>query len=493
MKSLLSKILVSLLASVLIALAIVALLTRMNLHSGMLSFVEQQESLQLANLVPELSELYQENGSWDFLRNSPRQWNQLLRMTRPTGSRVREMRGNGAERPPGPPRRDRADGAERPRGERPSAIAPGAVRPPRELVNLKGRLFLLDENRNRVAGAVVIMDEQAPMQAIEIDGRPVGWLGFNPVRDVLPPEAQQFLHGQARTLGISLLIALGFAAVLGFLLARHISRPVRQLASAVAGLRRGDFNARAPVHTRDEIGELGRNVNQLAETLEKNRTMRRRWMADIAHELRTPISVLKGEIEALEDGIRPLDQNTRNSLREEADQLARLIDDLQTLALSDAGALDLRIEPVNFSELLLRSCNRFTDRMTERKIVFKADITEEVWLDGDPQRLRQLVHNLMENCYRYVESQGQVKLELRARDGRAELILDDSGPGLQAEQLSRLFERFYRAEESRSRVSGGSGLGLSICRNIVEAHGGVIGAESSSQGGLCVRISLPAR
>ncbi len=350
---------------------------------------------------------------------------------------------------------------------------------------------MLNANKERVAGAVISGDEAPPMEAIDIDGSRVGWLGLIPVRATLPPEAQRFLHRQARTLMASLLIALSLAAGLGFLLARHLSRPVRQLASAVAALSQGDYGARAQIETRDEIGTLGRNVNQLAEILEKNRSARRRWMADIAHELRTPVAVLKGEIEALEDGVRQLDEKTRTSLRDEVDQLARLINDLQTLALSDAGALDFRRERVNLSELMIHTASTFESRLMARNIVLELNVPGDLWLDGDPQRLRQLLQNLLENSCRYVESDGRVEITLMQQRGKTELTLDDSGPGLQPDQMSRLFERFYRAEESRSRLGGGSGLGLSICRNIVEAHQGSIQAQASSLGGLCIRVVLP--
>lgn len=473
MNSLLSKILFSLLVSVLIALAVVMLLTRMNLHSGMIAFVERQESLQLETLVPELTERYRQEGSWDFLQNSPRRWNQLLRMTRPSS----------------PPQSPEGRTARQTQQHRPHD---NGRPPPGVHTRLGRRLFLLDKQKRRVAGARILKDEESPMEAIHVDGVLVGWLGFIPIGAILPPEAQRFLHGQAETMMFSLLIALSLAAGLGFVLARHLSRPVRQLADAVEALSRGDYTARAPIRTGDEIGALGRNVNQLAETLEKNRTARRRWMADVAHELRTPVAVLKSEIEALEDGVRQLDNKTRTSLQEEVDQLARLIGDLQTLALSDAGALDFQREAVNLSALLVQTTGPFTSRLMERSIVLEQRVSEGVWINGDAQRLRQLLQNLLENSCRYVESQGRVQLTLTQCEGNAELLLEDSGPGLEPDQLSRLFERFYRAEESRSRSSGGSGLGLSICQNIVEAHQGSIGAEISSLGGLGIRVILPA-
>ena len=453
MKSLLFKIMVSLVVSVLIALAIFFSMTRINLHRGMIDLIEQQEASQLENLVPELTELYQQNGGWEFLRGYPWRWNRLLQLTRPlrndgTEAAIAERASPGVRRKPASPGGRRQNGAGRPPEGRRSAQ--------RDHANLRGRLFLLDEDKSRVAGAVILSEEPMTMEAIEVDGKLVGWAGFIPARMALPPEAQRFLRSQARTLMISLIIALVLAAGLGFLLARHLSRPVRQLAVALEALGGGDYSVRAPISTQDEIGALGRNVNQLAATLEKNQTARRRWMADIAHELRTPVAVLIGEIEALRDGIREVDDKTTASLLEEAEHLSRLVSDLQTLALSDAGALDFSRKSLDLSELVSLTGDSWEGRLKDRNIEFERKITAGLWIDGDSQRLRQLLHNLLENCYRYSSTGGQVILSLVCQGGAHVLTLDDTGPGLGQDQLPHLFERFYRAEGSRARSSGGS-------------------------------------
>jgi two-component system sensor histidine kinase BaeS len=301
-----------------------------------------------------------------------------------------------------------------------------------------------------------------------------------------------FVRGQHRALLISLVVALAVALGLGFLLARHFSRPLRQLAQTVDTLSDGNYAVRATVTTKDEIGRLGAGVNQLAESLASNRSMRRRWMADIAHELRTPVSVLKGEIEAIQDGLRPADEKTLASLGEEADHLSRLVNDLQTLALSDAGALDFRLEPVDLTELIRQQLQVFDSRLRARGIDVTSDLPGGLRVNGDAQRLRQLMQNLLENSSRYVSTGGALECKAARSDGRVTLLLDDSGPGLTAEQMTHLFDRFYRADSSRSRAHGGSGLGLSICRNIAEAHQGSIHAEVSPLGGLRIRLTLPA-
>jgi two-component system sensor histidine kinase BaeS len=434
MRGLLAKILLAMVISVTVALIVVFLITRVSLQRGLVNYIENEEAVQLQRIAPELAELYQQEGGWGFLKDHPLRWNRQLRLTRPHPGMVED----GSKAPPrGPPRHEEN-------------------RPPfPERLQFLKRLFLLDSQKSHVVGAITSEKGQYRLEAVEVAGEVVGWIGFVPLRAELPWTAQRFLRNQARMLAASLMVALLLAGIIGFLLARHISHPLRDLASEVAALTRGEYGVRAEVRTRDEIGALGADVNRLAETLEKNRTARRRWMADIAHELRTPVAILKGEIEALVDGVRPVNEKTTASLREEAEHLAHLVDDLQTLALSDTGALNLQMEPINLSVLTQQSGEAF------------------------------------ENCCRYVEEGGRVSLSLAARDQIIVLDLDDSGPGLETEQLDQLFERFYRVEGSRSRSTGGSGLGLAICRNIVEAHQGSIRAETSSMGGLRIHVELP--
>ena len=355
---------------------------------------------------------------------------------------------------------------------------------------LRDRLFLLAQDHSRIAGAKTNVLEDATLEAIVFDGQVVGWIGFTPMGAVLPPDAERFLDRQIRNTVVSLALALVVAAALAFLLARNVSRPVRQVGDTVRDLSRGEYQARARVETRDEIGGLAEHVNQLADTLEKNRTARQRWMADIAHELRTPVTILKGEIEAMADGVRQADERMSASLRDEVDQLSTLIDDLQTLALSDAGALNIHKKSFDLSNLISQCVDSFRDRMAARQITIDLRGAEDVILSADQPRLRQLLHNLLENSSRYVNEAGQVRVSLTQNQEETELVVEDSGPGLENEHIEHLFERFYRVESSRSRSSGGTGLGLSICKNIVEAHGGSIQATHSVMGGLKIRIIL---
>ena len=483
MKGLLAKILTAQVISVVLALLVMTIVTRISLHHGFMDFLERQEGDVLGNLSPVLADVYQSQGSWNFLRENPNHW---WRFLRPHPSAQAGSDGHG---PQHPARRSRPTGAQ------PPALADGE----RQLhwlrtldrLQLRDRLFLLDAQQGWVAGARGVEMDGRSLIPVEVEGAAVGWVGFAPIGRTRPPEVERFLGGQFNALILSMLFALGLAAGLGFLLARHLSRPVRALDETVRELSNGHFDQRAAVHTGDEIGALALNINRLGETLEKNRSSRQRWMADVAHELRTPIAILKGEVEALADGVRQLDARAISSLSEEIEQLSTLIGDLQTLALSDAGSLSLSREPLELRALVPQIAESFRERLAARGISLELHAPQDVRLTADPQRLRQLVQNLLENTARYVLTGGSVRVALTADENAVQLTVEDSGPGVAETQLGLLFERFYRVEQGRSRVGGGSGLGLSICRNIVEAHGGRIHAETSPLGGLAIHARLP--
>jgi two-component system sensor histidine kinase BaeS len=227
-------------------------------------------------------------------------------------------------------------------------------------------------------------------------------------------------------------------------------------------------------------------------TLEKNEQARRQWVADISHELRTPLAVLRGEIEALQDGVRQPTPAAVASLHAEVLRIGRLVDDLYQLALSDIGALNYRKDRVSLTGVLEDALEAFRPEFERKGIVLQyAPPPREILLFADPERLHQLFANLLENSLRYTDEEGRLEVALGQERGMAILTLRDSAPGVSAADLERLFDRLYRVEGSRSRASGGAGLGLSICRNIVEAHGGDIAAVSSPLGGVAVTVKLP--
>ncbi|RMG86091.1 MAG: HAMP domain-containing protein [Candidatus Dadabacteria bacterium] len=337
-------------------------------------------------------------------------------------------------------------------------------------------------------------DRKAPERLVPVvhGGRPVGYLAAVPLRELTDAADLLFVQRQTRAFALISLVAAGFSLLLSFPLANHLLRPIRSLSAATRELASGRYGTRVPPGPADELGRLCADFNELARTLEANETARRQWVADIAHELRTPLAVLRGEIEAMQDGIRTPDAAGLGGLHGEVLRLARLVDDLYELSLSDLGALTYRKRPVDVVGLLAETLERFGPRLEAAGLALETRLPgAPVPLTADPDRLGQLFENLLENSLRYTAAPGRVRVGAEAGPDRVEIVVEDSAPGVEEEQRDRLFERLYRGEASRNRATGGAGLGLTICKNIVEAHGGTIEAAPSALGGLAIRVRLP--
>jgi two-component system sensor histidine kinase BaeS len=321
----------------------------------------------------------------------------------------------------------------------------------------------------------------------------IGYVGLLPHKRLSDERQLRFLREQKTAFAIVAGIIILLAAGLSLPLSNRLIRPLRALAQANGRLAAGEYDIRLPVTYSDELGQLSRDFNSLALTLEKNELSRRQWVADISHELRTPLAILRGEIEALQDGIRQLTPEAINSLHHEAMRLSRLVDDLYQLSLSDLGALTYRKEETDLVPLLTAILATYKHEFSARNIDFTAGFpeTKKVILFADTARLQQLFGNLLDNSLQYTDSGGKAVLTMACAAGFAEIVLEDSSPGVTAGDLQRLFDRLYRVETSRSRNSGGAGLGLAICSRIVEAHAGSIMAEQSLLGGVRIKVSLP--
>jgi signal transduction histidine kinase len=311
------------------------------------------------------------------------------------------------------------------------------------------------------------------------------------------PVREGFISG----VNYSLLLAVGVAGLAALLLtaalSRRIIRPVEQLTAAAEIMARGDLSHRVPVGANDEIGGLGRAFNSMAGALQRAETLRRTMVGDVAHELRTPLTNIRGYLEAIRDGVARPDAKTIDSLHEEALLLNRLIDDLQDLALADAGQLRLQRQPTNLAPLLEQAIGVFRPRLEARGIACRTAIPLNlplVCIDGE--RIGQVVRNLLNNALTHTPASGTVSITLvqtELGNGTAALAVTvaDSGEGIAAADLPLIFERFYRADPSRNRATGGSGLGLTIVRQLVEAHGGTITAESAPGQGARFTFTLP--
>jgi two-component system sensor histidine kinase BaeS len=328
--------------------------------------------------------------------------------------------------------------------------------------------------------------------AIGYDGVNVGWLGFVMIRAVELPAEEAFITQLRNNLLVGLAMGLAVAALLAWLLARHLSRPVNEVAEGIRALAAGDFSRRLETRGSDEIAKLGDDVNRLSSALGEHESARKRWMSDMAHELRTPLAIISGELEAMSDGVRPLDKQQLDSVRDEVSQLAVLVNDLHSLTLTDSGALAYKMQRLDFNELVQMTVDSFRSQAAAKDLALEfRNPGQLISLQGDAQRLRQLIRNLLDNAVRYTDRGGRISVMLNKDRQQAILTISDSAPGASKDECERLFERLYRLEGSRNRNSGGSGLGLAICRNIVEAHGGKITAEPGPDGGLLITTSLP--
>lgn len=430
-----------------------------NLNRGFLGYLNEQAVLRLDQAVPSVAAGYRTHGSWEFLIKQPDLWHRLLRPL------------------PG-------DDGTRPTQGKPAPTVS-------DLTGATRRFTLYDAQRRRLAGfpgpAI-----NAVERAIVVDGATVGWLAMAPFENASSAAERRFEDGQTRASWAVGLGATLMAAAIAAWASRRLLTPVKRVAAATHRLAAGDYETRVDVRSRDEVGQLADDFNRLAHTLQRNEQMRREFMADVSHELRTPLGVLHGELEALEDGVRSLDQASLRSLQAEVATLNKLVNDLYELSLADVGALAYRKADVDLTEPLQQTAGAFGERLAASGLTLELSLpAQPLTVFADERRLQQLFNNLLENSCRYTEAGGVLRIAARAEEGQVLIDVMDSAPGVGNEHLARIFDRFFRVDSSRNRSSGGAGLGLTICRRIVEAHDGRIDAKPSPLGGLWMAIRLP--
>jgi two-component system sensor histidine kinase BaeS len=311
----------------------------------------------------------------------------------------------------------------------------------------------------------------------------------------VPSEVEvRFLNTQYQSIIAMACVLLLIALVCAFWISGHWVRPLIAVQAATEKIAKGEFDTRLNESRSDEIGDAMRNINQMAQGLKKLEGARRQWIADMSHELRTPLTVLRGEIDALIDGVIPLTPKAMLSLREEVLQLNALVDDLHLLAMSDLKALPCYFEEVDAACLVEGLVQRFALRAAQQGLTLTLDTRPEmpVMVRWDAKRIEQLVGNLLDNSLHYTDAPGRVLVRLRGDSENTVVIeVEDTAPGVANNDLLRIFEPLYRADASRGRSTGGSGLGLAICEQIAKAHHGTIRAESSPLGGLLFHLELP--
>ena len=456
------------------------IITRLSFERGVFRYVNQLEQKRLQTLGQSLEQVYATNGTWDFLAASPDIWIELV-----AGSRPKHM-----QEPVHARKFGHLPDGHGPFFDHPPPLPP---LPPKDR-SFESRVLLLNTQKQVLFGASEPWPQPPELMPLKADNQVAGYLGLIPPKILVDAGVRQFATEQHRNLIIIALSIATVAALLALPLAGKLVRRITTLASALNQLASGRYTIRVQAESADELGQLARDVNRLAQTLEDNEQLRRRWVADISHELRTPLAILRGEIEAVQDGVRTMTPDTVQGLHEQILHLTHLVNDLYELSLADIGALTYQKREFDLSGLVAQVLQSVQEQFAGRNLTLQWTLPgQPVMICGDRERLHQLLHNLLHNSLQYTDGGGRLEVALTARDDVCELRLCDSAPGVAEEALPHLFDRLYRVEESRSRAHGGAGLGLALSRSIVEAHGGEIAAHASPLGGVAIYVSLPRR
>ncbi|MBU1231991.1 MAG: HAMP domain-containing protein [Proteobacteria bacterium] len=464
----------AILTAILAVVIYMSLLMQWSFDRGFLNYVNIVEQEQLKKIASDLESRYREKKSWVELAVNPEEMALLIIASYPEGRQK--------ERFLEKIRHKKMESHSIHSGPLPSDI-------PSHFFH---RVFLLDESRNTVFG---YDPGNAHPDTIDImyQNRVVGYLGVHPAKNL--SDIHQLVFIKQQKVALTLVAIGGFlvAAGLSLPIAYLLTQPIRRLAVATRDLASGRYHTRISATSGDELGQLSQDFNGLAEILEKNQQARSQWVADISHELRTPLSILRGQIEALQDGVYPPTAETFRSLHGEVLHLGMLVDDLYQLSLSDVGAMSYHRANVQPCYALQQAIEMLQPELEKKRQLLETtlSIDKEVFLFADNERLKQLFTNLLANSIRYTDEGGRIEVNVTKEENKLIYTILDSAPGVPDEHIPHLFDRLYRVDASRSRDLGGAGLGLSICYNIVKGHNGTIEARQSPIGGLLIRVCLP--
>ncbi|SFC72915.1 two-component system, OmpR family, sensor histidine kinase BaeS [Pseudoalteromonas denitrificans DSM 6059] len=482
--------------------ASLVLLMQWSLGKGMIDYVNTKEVELLKPLTSELTDIYKKSNSWSELENRQRQFQYMINLQLndsefESPKKNRPHRRHDQKRPPlmrgeGKQIKRNNDGffeqrRPPPKGGFRAQNNSHPPKPPEHRVSYA----VLDANKNYVVGHY-IKDREYAYTPIVLDAITVGYLVVSKRNKLTQGYELDFIKEQQSYIWFIALGMMLFVIIITLPLARHLVQPIRQLTLGMHKLTQGNYKQNLDVKRQDEFGQLSRDFNELSKTLEQNETARKRWLANISHELRTPVAILKGEIEAMLDGVRPLSLGNIKSTQEEVTHLQNLIEDLHQLTSADIGAMKYRKQESDLTDLVDKESARYQGYIADAGLKFKcqnAKSSINVYIDHT--RICQLLDNLINNAIKYAITGTQIKLCLLRTNKMVQIIVEDDGPGVEDTHLPHLFEHLYRVDNSRNRETGGTGLGLSICAHIVEAHQGSIEAKKSDLGGLKVIIHLP--
>ena len=356
------------------------------------------------------------------------------------------------------------------------------------LANQQGQIFLTTE-AGEYDRQLTELELETEMRIV-VDSVRVGTLIIGEAGPNLDPRESEFLGSAKQSALLGGGIAIVLALILSVFLILQILSPLKKLTRATERVAHGDLPDSVRLKSHDEFGQLGRSFDQMVENLRRSEALRQMMTADIAHELRTPVTIIQGTLEALIDGVYEPNDETIAPIYEETLHLGRLIDDLRDLALAEAGELRLEKEPIDLEGLIRQVAEAAVSSSDEVPAIRIESESAVPRVDVDPKRLRQVLANLLGNALRHTPANGEIRIGIRRVMNAVEFVVEDTGPGFTDEDLPHLFERFYRGDPSRSR-GGGTGLGLAIVKQWVEAHGGTIRAENMAAGGARFTIRLP--
>ncbi len=437
---------------------------------GFLDYINDIQGERLVYLAEQLQNDYAKQQNWGFLQKNEEAWHRYLRQNlAPEFKRGREHRSR--------PYRGKDE-----------------IMPRREIDArlLSTSLSLVSAEENLISGVPAQNDKRKLLTPLYYDNNLIGYLRFQPFAKLTESLDRSFAEQRKKSFLLIGLLSLIFTVFASWLISRHFRGIVRTIINSAKKMANGDYTQRIDIDRNDELGQLAQSYNVLSRSLEKNQQARQQWIADISHELRTPLAVLRGELEALEDGVREVTPSAITSLNSEVNQLNKLVDDLYELSLSDLGALNYQMLETDPTDTLSTTFDAYKNRFEKAALEFNLTTDSKAAIVlADESRLTQLFSNLLENSLRYTDTGGQVNIDCAVIDKHWQMTLNDSSPAVTVEQLPNLFERFYRTDVSRGRESGGAGLGLAIVSEIVKAHNGTIEASLSKLGGIQIVLQIP--